>query len=84
MSQLRARQLSPQDFRDFDVIVAMDRQNMQDINDLRPGDATAQLRMFASRDVPDPYYTRDFAGCLAMIESAADAFIADMTAQPPA
>ncbi len=34
LSSLRARQLSTRDFLDFDLILAMDHQNFEDIHDL--------------------------------------------------
>ena len=81
LSALRARQLKPADFRDFDLILAMDRQNYRDAQALRPVDATARLEMFLQgergvSEVPDPYYTRDFDGCLDIIEAGARALLA--------
>ncbi len=57
-----ARQATPDDFHRFDVIVAMDRANLRDLERIRPADATAELRLLRNtetgddRDVPDPYY----------------------------
>lgn len=59
LSPLRARQLGVQDFYDFDVIFAMDKQNLADIQKLAPKDATAAIRLFDEFDqanVADPYY----------------------------
>lgn len=76
LSGLRARQISTADFGAFDLILAMDSQNLADIEALRPaGDATPVLRFAGEKDVPDPYYTRDFEGCLDLIEDSADALI---------
>ncbi len=59
----RARQVTVEDFHDFHLIVAMDRSNLSDLEELQPGGARADLRLFseflpegAPRDVPDPYY----------------------------
>ena len=60
----RARQVRAQDFHDFDVIVAMDRSNLQDLEAIRPGEgARARLVLMrdydpepGDREVPDPYY----------------------------
>lgn len=77
LSDLRARQVSRADFGRFDLILAMDRGNFADLEALRPTDGGAELRLFAEgHDIPDPYHTRDFAGCLAMIEAAAEALLA--------
>jgi protein-tyrosine phosphatase len=60
-----ARQVRPSDFEDFDVIVAMDRENVRDLLALAPDEAGAAkvrlLREFdpaggEDLDVPDPYY----------------------------
>ena len=75
LSGLRARQFAAADFARFDLILAMDRQNLRDIEALRPdGDETPVLLfgdLGPGGDVPDPYYTRDFHGCLDMIEACA-------------
>ena len=63
MSGLRARQISPEDFMRFDFILAMDRDNLDDLRGLRPADSRAQLKLFLEYaqgfddlDMPDPYY----------------------------
>ena len=61
----RARCVIPDDFRSFDLIVAMDRQNLSDLRALAPPPAErrAELRLFSDflppgspEDVPDPYW----------------------------
>lgn len=79
---LRARQFSAADFDSFDLIVAMDRQNLADIESLRPKGHPTPVRTMADRDVPDPYYTRDFDGCLDMLETASRALLADISRSP--
>ncbi|MEQ8290846.1 MAG: low molecular weight protein-tyrosine-phosphatase [Roseovarius sp.] len=78
LSDLRARQLAPEDFTRFDLLVAMDASNIENIEARRPAGNTTPLRLFtdyapeAGMDhVPDPYYTRDFDGALDLIEKAA-------------
>jgi protein-tyrosine phosphatase len=77
LSGLRARQVSRADFDRFDLILAMDAQNMADLRRLAPGRDT-QLRLFTDyapetgmTEVPDPYFTRDFTGALDLIELCA-------------
>lgn len=76
----RARQVSAADFHRFDLILAMDRQNLADLSRLAPADPPAQLALFLSRgsglpaDVPDPYFTGDFDAALALIETGARAW----------
>ncbi|WP_339108999.1 low molecular weight protein-tyrosine-phosphatase [Thioclava sp. GXIMD4216] len=74
LSDLRARQLQAADFTRFDLILAMDRQNLADARALAPRSGGAELRLFlpedlAAGEVPDPYYTRDFDGVLHLIEA---------------
>ena len=60
---LRARQVTPEDFRRFDHIVAMDASNLANLEAMRPEGAKTEvgrLLDYASeagvQDVPDPYY----------------------------
>lgn len=78
VSALRARQFSAVDFRDFGLILAMDTNNLSAIEALRPQGNQVLVCLFtdfapeAGLDhVPDPYYTRDFEGCLDLLEQAA-------------
>ncbi|MFD1343764.1 low molecular weight protein-tyrosine-phosphatase [Litorisediminicola beolgyonensis] len=78
---LRARQVSGADFHRFDLILAMDDENYQDLARLQPSGASARLARFTdyvddADFVPDPYYTRDFDGALDLIERAADGLVA--------
>lgn len=62
-----ARQVRSSDFRDFDLILVMDRQNLQDIRPFAPDSAAmAKVKMFTDyaedreeTHVPDPYYGGD-------------------------
>jgi len=67
-----SRPIQPSDFRDFDIILAMDRQNREDIleafnswkfRDTLPADAHKKVKLMCSyckehaeTEVPDPYY----------------------------
>ena len=58
-----ARQVTPDDFRQFDYILAMDASNLKTLRRLAPKDARAKVLLFrdfdpdgAGEDVPDPYY----------------------------
>jgi protein-tyrosine phosphatase len=64
--QQRARQVRVEDFRNFDHIVALDGENLANLNALRPDDATAALSLLldhvAGREgeaVADPYHGGD-------------------------
>ena len=81
MSDLRARQVTPADAGDFDLVIAMDAENQANLADL--GVQSTVFTDFApetgSDHVPDPYFTRDFDGALALIERCADGLLAHVT-----
>jgi len=63
ISQLRARKVSVSDFDNYDLIIAMDRDNYVDLQRIRPTGSKADLKMMMHYhpeaqpvDVPDPYY----------------------------
>ncbi|RLJ17862.1 phosphotyrosine protein phosphatase [bacterium endosymbiont of Escarpia laminata] len=63
LSDLRARQAVPEDFEQFDYILAMDRSNYEDLMMLCPPGLEEKLHLFLDfaphlevREVPDPYY----------------------------
>jgi protein-tyrosine phosphatase len=63
ISGLRARQLQPGDFRRFDMLLAMDEDNLRDMQRLAPPGYKDRAQLFLShapglnrRAVPDPYY----------------------------
>jgi protein-tyrosine phosphatase len=66
ISHLRARQVTAEDFRRFDHIVALDEKNLSDLGRLRPADAKAELSLLLDhvggregQAVADPYYGED-------------------------
>ena len=63
ISDLRARQVTPEDFRRFTHIYAMDAQNLADLRAMAPSDATAEITLILDTvsgregaSVSDPYY----------------------------
>ncbi len=63
ISRLRARQLQPGDFRRFDLLLAMDEDNLRDMRAMAPPGLQDRAQLFLSyapavglRAVPDPYY----------------------------
>lgn len=81
----RAREVDRRDFLDFDLILAMDRSNLRDLESLRPASATARLALFRSfdpageGDVPDPYYggPSGFDDVYAMVERTCRVLLED-------
>lgn len=87
LSLLRARQVTPGDFRRFDYILAMDRSNLSHLEALRPTDYSGHLGLFLAFhpaspvvEVPDPYYGgRDgFEDVLDMVEAAGESLLEDI------
>lgn len=80
LSALRARKFTADDFLDFDYVLAMDDDNYQNMQAIKPSNATAEFRLFLDyatehkeREVPDPYYggPSGFERVFDMVEDAA-------------
>ncbi|RDC59676.1 Protein-tyrosine-phosphatase [Alteripontixanthobacter maritimus] len=85
IEDLRARQVTAQDFLDFTHIFAFDAQNLADLEAIRPADATARLAllmdMVPGREghaVADPYHgdSSDFDLAWADVNAAAKTLVA--------
>jgi protein-tyrosine phosphatase len=66
ISHLKARLVTSDDFRRFDHIVALDSNNLRDLERLRPADGKARLSLLLDhvegrrgQAVADPYYGED-------------------------
>lgn len=81
----RARAVAARDFVDFDLILAVDDDNLLRLREIAPGYATATVRKLDQRDVPDPYYggVDGFDDVLDQIELACTALLAEL-AEPHA
>ncbi len=84
LSPLRASQVRPEDFHEYDYILAMDRGHLRMLRSLAPKDAKARLGLFLEasaswkgEDVPDPYYggAAAFEQVLDMVEEAAGCWL---------
>jgi protein-tyrosine phosphatase len=79
LSKLRARRVEVSDFERFDLILAMDRDNLRSLEKICPDEHRPKLGLFLryarqSRvdEVPDPYYGGD-AGFELVVDMALDA-----------
>jgi protein-tyrosine phosphatase len=79
MSPLRARIVEPRDFEDFDLILAMDSENLKVLNHRAPVHTRDRVHLFlefapdaATTEVPDPYYggPNGFEEVLDLVEAA--------------
>ena len=83
MSDLRARDIRPSDFYEFDLILAMDDSHLKALKKAAPADATAEIALYlphsghSDADVPDPYYgeTADFEHVYTLIDEATQALL---------
>jgi protein-tyrosine phosphatase len=87
LSVLRARAVQTKDFYDFDYILAMDENNLEYLQELKPADYSGHLGLFlafgtqtAYREVPDPYHggSQGFELVLDLVEDAATGLLASI------
>ena len=83
LSCLRARQVVVEDFEKFDYILAMDSENLRNLQAISPMEHQSKLALFLDfsdmneREVPDPYYggSGGFEHVLDLVESASLGFL---------
>jgi protein-tyrosine phosphatase len=89
ISAYQARQVTEADFTRFSHIFALDRNNLADLQRLRPAHGTAHLGLLLDmvpgrkgQSVADPYYggPEDFAVTWDEVSEAAQALVAELTA----
>ena len=89
LSPLRARQVSAQDFHDFDYVLAMDEQNARALQRIAPAELAGKIRLFTDfasrgeRGVPDPYAggPQGFEFVLDLVEDAAQGLLRHIRAE---
>ena len=87
IGHLGARQVVVEDFERFDLVLAMDRDNLEYLHALASGAHTEKIRLFlefapnaGSSNVPDPYYGGDtgFERVLDLVEQAVDGLLPEL------
>lgn len=90
MSALRARVVEADDFEHFDLILAMDRENLRALERRAPAHARERIRLFLEfapeagiGEVPDPYYggPNGFEDVLDLIEAASRGLVEHLRRQ---
>lgn len=87
LSRLRARRVDPRDFETFDLILAMDRRNLEALRAECPPWYHAKLGLFVGEgeggEVPDPYYggPQGFEVVLDLVENASRSLVASLLRQ---
>ena len=81
----KARQITLQDLNHFDYIIAMDKNNYEDIQAMRPDKPLNKLYLLltfydkaSDKDVPDPYYGAqdDFHTLYELLRASLESFLA--------
>jgi protein-tyrosine phosphatase len=89
LSTLRARTVDPSDFARYDLILAMDDENLRELRQRAPAAHRSRIRLMmeyaphaASRAVPDPYYggAQGFEEVLDLLEEASDGLLQELLA----
>ncbi len=87
LSDLRARQVSPEDFERFDYILAMDEDNYYSLSLICPLEHQEKLELlmeyaphWGEREVPDPYYggEQGFEQVFDMVEAACQGLLEEI------
>jgi protein-tyrosine phosphatase len=80
LSPLRARRVEDADFDRFDLLLAMDEDNLAELQRLRPVGSGGDVRLFAATEIPDPYAgaAQGFDNVLDQVELACDALVVDL------
>jgi protein-tyrosine phosphatase len=80
LARLRARRVAESDYERFDLLLAMDEDNLAELRRLKPVGSRAEVRLFAAAEVPDPYAggAQGFENVLDQIELASDELVVDL------
>ena len=90
IADLRARKISSEDFEVFDLIIAMDRNNLDNIRRLIPDQSTSKTVLMMDfapeedyQEVPDPYYgtQEDFNLMCRLLNKTMSGLLSDLEAE---
>lgn len=95
IGQLRSRKINSSDFDEFDLIIAMDEENLSNLREIQPKNSRARLQLMLEylpdqvgkpggiAEVPDPYYgdVEDFEYMYSLLEPASAALLKSIEAQ---
>lgn len=87
LSRIRGRKVCLEDFNEFDFILAMDGDNLANLQRICPQEHSHKLKLFLAfsqkfhcKEVPDPYYggSQGFENVLDMIEDGAKGLLEEI------
>ena len=90
ISRLRSRKITLDDFERFDLVVAMDRDNLADLRAMQPENSAARLVLMMDYhpdrypgEIPDPYYggMEGFRYMCQLLEAATSGLLAEIEGQ---
>lgn len=93
LSSVRARKVAPQDLVYFDLVLAMDKHNVESLMNICPPEHRKKIKLFMDYarnfdddEVPDPYYGlgHGFDLVIDMVEDASQGLIAELTKEETA
>jgi len=82
--KIKARKVTVEDFAKFDMVLAMDEQNVKELKKIAPENLYPKIQLFLEYaenfeelEVPDPYYggARGFKFVLDLVEDASDGLL---------
>ncbi|NQY64141.1 MAG: low molecular weight phosphotyrosine protein phosphatase [Alteromonadaceae bacterium] len=85
--KIKSRKVTVKNFEEFDLILAMDQQNINDLFKVAPLHLQNKIHLFldfadnfAEQEVPDPYYggAKGFQYVLDLIEDASDGLLKEL------
>lgn len=85
--KMRARKVTVKDFEEFDLILAMDKQNIDYLLQVAPQHLQNKIHLFLNfannfedQEVPDPYYggAKGFKYVLDLVEDASDGLLKEL------
>lgn len=85
--KIKARKVTEKDFATFDLILAMDEQNVRSLEKIAPAESMHKIKLFLTyakdfteTEVPDPYYggAKGFEYVLDLIENASDGLLQEL------
>ncbi|MGL1957490.1 MAG: low molecular weight phosphotyrosine protein phosphatase [Colwellia sp.] len=84
---IKARKVTAKDFEDFDLILAMDNHNVEELKKIAPEHLQHKITLFLNfsqnneeQEVPDPYYggANGFKFVLDLVEDASDGLLKEI------